>query len=126
MMEFKNDIAENVHVISQSNNMKDKIENYNVIMKEIVDKHAPIVTKQIKVVKKAPWFDAEYALLRRQRRKAERKFKRTGLQNDKNVYIDLRKQTTALALEKKKSFITKKNYVTLPSRNFKRTHSYNK
>ena len=77
-------------------------------MKEIVNKHAPIVTKQIKVVKSAPWFNVEYASLRKQRRKAEKKFRKSGRQTDKDEYINLRKQAIAVALENKKSFISKK------------------
>ena len=71
------------------------------MLTEIINKHALLKTKQIKVVPEAHWFDAEYVTLRKLRRKAEEKFKKTGLEVDKKLYITLRKQTTNVGLEKK-------------------------
>ena len=51
-----------------------------------MDSHAPLKTKQIKVVPNAPWFDCEYNALRILRRKAERKYKKTGLQVHKRIF----------------------------------------
>ena len=48
-----------------------------------------------------PWFDKEYKDLRRKRRAAEKKSRRTKSDEDKENYIKLRKQTTLLAHEKK-------------------------
>ena len=62
----------------------------------------------VKVVTRAPWFDTEYAALRKRRRKAEEKYKQTGSNEHKNVYNYLRKETTALASTKKKSYINEK------------------
>ena len=56
-----------------------KIDNYNYVLTEVVNKHAPIITKTIKVVPTAPWFDADYANLRKRRRKAEKKYRKSGL-----------------------------------------------
>ena len=59
------------------------------------------MTKKIKIVPSAPWFDAEYCELRKQRRRAEKKSKRTGNQADRDEFIRLRKETTKLAHQKK-------------------------
>ena len=56
--------------ISNANNMKQKVDVYNKVM-EIVDDHAPLKTKTIKIVEL--WFDKDYADLRRKRRLAEKK-----------------------------------------------------
>ena len=79
----------------------EEISRYNMVMKELLDKHAPLVTKTIKVVPMAPWFDEEYKQLRKKRRKAERKFKRSKLPADRERFIHLRKETTLLARKKK-------------------------
>ena len=68
----------------------------------------PEVTKQIKIVTSAPWFNSEYADLRKQRRKAEKKYKRTGDPNDRDAFHELRKKTTVLARETKEQFYIKK------------------
>ena len=64
---------------NQSNNIQERMTNYNSLLSEIVDRHAPIKTKQVKIVPNAPWFDLQYKSLRQRRRKAEKKFKITGL-----------------------------------------------
>ena len=69
-------------------------------MSSLVDSHAPVKTKTIKIPK-APWFDVEYKNLRKKRRKAEKKYRKSFSEQDKQVYIDLRKQTTDLAYSKK-------------------------
>ena len=80
------------------------VTNYNKVMLSIIDKHAPVRSKMVKVVPRAPWFDTEYATLRRHRRKAEKKYRRTGHEVDKQLFQDLRNQTTSLAMHKKQSY----------------------
>ena len=77
-------------------------------MKNVLDKHAPLKSKVIRIIPTVPWFDAEYASLRRQRRKAEKKFRRSKADIDKENYQAIRKQTTSLALEKKRLFMCEK------------------
>ena len=47
------------------------IDQYNISIQTLIDKHAPAKLKRIKNVSSCPWFDQEYLLLRRKRRKAE-------------------------------------------------------
>ena len=82
-----------------------KVQNYNDALQTAVEKHAPLKKKIIKIVPHSPWFDEEYAVLRKSRRKAEKIFRRTGLEKDKKTFVSLRRQTTALSRTKKKTFI---------------------
>ena len=77
------------------------ITSYNEVMGKIINEHAPVISKTIKIVPSAPWFDSEYVDLRKQRRRAEKVYKKTNLPADKKKYIDLRKETTELARAKK-------------------------
>ena len=102
--EFNRNVSEsfdNDFIISNNFDFKQSIDYYNTTMKNLLDKHAPEVTKIIKVVPSAPWFDGEYKDLRKLRRKAERKYRRTGLISDKNTFVSLRSETTLLASQKK-------------------------
>ena len=95
------------------NDLNDKsfgeiIMTYNDTMMDIIDEHAPIIKKRIKVVPEAPWFDGEYANKRKQRRRAEKVYRRTGLQADKNIYINLRKEALILAHQKKCDYYSRK------------------
>ena len=106
--QFRNDVSAGLASLQDNNDIKTKINCYNETMKNIVDNHAPQKRRTVKLVTRAPWFDAEYAALRKRRRKAEKKYKQTGSDEHKNVYNSLRKETTALASTKKKSYIDEK------------------
>ena len=77
-------------------------------MAKVVEVHCPQKTKKIKVVTYAPWFDLEYSELRKLRRKAEKKYKKTGLQIHKQEFVELRKKTTNLAFNKKREYYNNK------------------
>ena len=55
----------------------EKVDHYNSSLRDVLDKHAPVKTKEIRILPNAPWFDEEYAALRRQRRKAEKTYSKT-------------------------------------------------
>ena len=80
------------------------VSSYNNVLRNVLDTHAPVITKTIKDVPRAPWFDREYSDLRRKRRKAEKLYHKTKLMVHKLEFIRLRKLTTALALRKKIQF----------------------
>ena len=81
---------------------------YNTALTRVVDKHAPLMTKMITVVPDAPWFDVEYANLRKLRRKAEKKYRKSHLEADKKAYKCLRKQAVNMAFDKKKKLVSDK------------------
>ena len=105
---FCENIKTELSLLPKTMDMGEKVKNYTAVTLNIVNKHAPKQTKQITLNPHAPWFDAEYASLRRERRKAEKKFKRTGNLEDKAQYKLLTKQTTSLSQSKKKSYISDK------------------
>ena len=91
-----------------THNLCEKITIYNTALAEVVNKPAPIFSKTITVAPDAPWFDAEYSNLRKLRRKAENKFRKSHLDADKKVYQSLRKQAVNLAFDKKKQYVSTK------------------
>ena len=105
---FCSDITQGYAKLPCTTDMKEKISGYTDVMTNVMNKHAPVITKTIRLVPHAPWFDAEYASLRRQRRRAEKKFRKTGSEADEADYKHLHTQTSTLAQEKKKSYVTDK------------------
>ena len=87
---------------------KHNIESYNRTLENLVQKHAPIKSRNVKIVAESPWFDCEYESLRKRRRKAEKEYRKSGLEIHKQNYINLRKQTTKLASKKKKDYYSSK------------------
>ena len=108
MIEFSKDVNGRLNSLPPTLDLTVKMNNYNNALVEVVNKHAPVVTKTINVVPNAPWFDKEYANLRKLRRKAEKKFRRSGLDTDKKVYLALRKEAINTSFDKKKKLVTKK------------------
>ena len=106
--EFRNQISSAFNSQINFSSVNDIVNWYNHSCLKVVDSHAPLLQKMIKVKQNAPWFDGEYAALRRQRRKAERKFRRTGNNIYKEEIVKLKKAALELSLQKKKMFISKK------------------
>ena len=86
----------------------EKISFYNKTLRQLVDKYAPLEKKRIVIKPKSPWFDSEYQNLRRKRRLAEKKYRRTQSEKDKADFIKPRKDTTSLAFKKKKKYYSNK------------------
>ena len=105
---FTKDINDKLLALPLTNDLSERITNYNTALAEVVNKHAPILSKTITVVPDTPWFDAEYSNLRKLRRKAEKKFRKSHLDADKKVYQSLRKQAVNLAFDKKKQYVSTK------------------
>ena len=99
MERFMKEVKEKIYVTETA--FGDNMRRYNKVISELVEKEAPLQTLSIKAVPSAPWFDREYKELRKERRKAEKKARKTKSPEDKEKYIKLRKQTTSLAHDKK-------------------------
>ena len=76
---------------------------FNNSLADLLDEHAPLKKKVIKDVPGSSWFNLEYILLRRQRRKAEKVAAKSGLSVHRDIFVQLRKETTLLAKSLKKA-----------------------
>ena len=72
---------------SMKGDFGERVSIYNNIVKEMVEKHSPLQSKMIKIVPNSPWFDTEYKDLRKRRRKAEKKYKRTKHPAEKEIFV---------------------------------------
>ena len=100
---FEQDINEALNDLPLSD-FCSTIDAYHSSLHQIIDTHAPLISKDIRIKPNSPWFDAEYSALRRLRRKAEKRFRKTHLEVDRNDFVRLRKLTTVSANEKKRAF----------------------
>ena len=93
--------------VSSSLSFEKVITQFNQSCQDLVDLHAPLVSRKISTVESAPWFDKEYRELRKIRRKAENKMKKPDSQlDDKIAYKDACAKCTAVANIKKKEYFT--------------------
>ena len=84
------------------------ISSYNDVLKSALEKFAPLKEKTIKDVPNASWFDEDYRDLRKLRRNAEKLWRRTKLTVHRLEFVRLRKCTTNLAHNKKRTQIRSK------------------
>ena len=107
MEQFRTDLStslSNLQKNGSTTSFSKMIEQYNNECLYLMDSHAPLLHKQIKDRPSAPWFDGEYKALRVKRRKAERRYKKSGLQEDKAYYAEIRESCNVLCAAKKKQF----------------------
>jgi hypothetical protein len=83
-------------------------ENFSKISHEILDQHAPVITKSIVHREIVPWQDSEYRNERALRRNLERKWRKTGNQDgpERRAYIAQRSKCANLASLKHSQYLS--------------------
>ena len=84
--------------------LSDLVTCYNSTLASSLDRHAPLITKTIPARPLVPWFNDDIKEARKQRRKAERRWRRTGLEADLRVYKATKNNTNSLMNEARKVF----------------------
>ena len=65
----------------------DLVEYYNCRLLKAIDEHAPVKTRLVNQRPAAPWYTIDIKLAKQERRRAERKWKKSQLTIDKQIYI---------------------------------------
>ncbi|PFX21499.1 Leucine-rich repeats and immunoglobulin-like domains protein 2 [Stylophora pistillata] len=84
--------------------LNDLVHCYNTTLASALDRHAPLVTRSIPVRPLVPWFNNDIKVVKKERRKAERIWRRTSLLSDLRSYKDLRNKTNNLMTEARRTF----------------------
>ena len=66
------------------------IKSYNDKLNTILDKHAPLKSKEITVRADTPWYNSDLKREKQLRRTYERKYKKSKLEVDRQIYRDQR------------------------------------
>eukprot|EP00794_Sanderia_malayensis_P002629 gene2629-3043_t len=106
--EFNEELKEIIRGIHIGTSLQNVVDTYNYGLNSLVEKHAPVKEKVMKINKNAPWFDAEYKQLRAKKRKAEKQFRKSKANEDKEKYKQLRLECSKIAKMKKKEFYVNK------------------
>ena len=81
------------------------VEDYTTtLLSQVLDGHAPLKTKTVQARPKVPWYTSEIAEAKRRRRKAERKWRRTRLQEDLLAFKKLKNHVTYISTRAKRAF----------------------
>nr|KAG5713463.1 hypothetical protein BaRGS_025011 [Batillaria attramentaria] len=80
------------------------VDSYNYGLREILDRHAPSVTRRVRDRASAPWLSAEVMEARRRRRRAERLWRKTHLTVHRQIFTQQRAAAKSCLLAAKTQF----------------------
>ncbi len=90
----------------ESFDLNELVDCYNKTLSSILDQYAPLKTKTVTKRPIVPWFNEQVKAAKRQRRKAEKKWRRTNLNSDLADYKVQKNQTTFVMNCARKAFYT--------------------
>ena len=70
------------YFITSTEDLNKLVADYNSTLSNLLNHHAPLKSKTVRKRPSVPWYTAEIGAAKRLRRKAERKWRRTGLHDD--------------------------------------------
>ena len=104
---FKTDISQSNLCMNDSwSNLDDLMECYNDTLVSIFDEHAPIRKKITVGKRKLPWFSANVKHLKTERRKLERKMRKSKQNIDRAAYRKICNKYSALLKEARRKYYT--------------------
>ena len=84
--------------------MNKLVADYKSTLSKLLNHHAPLNSKTIRKRPSVPWYTAEIGAAKRFRRKAERKWRRTGLREEFIAFKSQKNLTTYLINAARKTF----------------------
>ena len=106
--EFKDDILNSSLYSSPCDDINKLVEQYNNVLSDIIDKHAPLITKTITQHENSPWFHDEIRDAKQERRKAERLLRSSKLQVHHDMFKIAHKKVTKLCSDAKANYFCDK------------------
>ncbi len=85
---FKEDVAQKIQSIDLEQDIGQLVHDYNCILKETLDEHAPLQTKEITVRERTPWTNEDLRPWKTERRRLERKWRKNRLHVDRQTYSE--------------------------------------
>ena len=67
--------------------LEDLVDVYNDGLRQVLDRHAPSVTRRVRDRPSAPWMSEKVRTARRQRRRAERRWRKTRLTVHREIFV---------------------------------------
>ena len=105
---MKNDLQDLFKSCFEEDNLDTLVVSYESGLKGIMDKHAPVQTKNVTVRPLLSWYDPSLKDLKRSLRKAEQKWHRKQSQEDLRVFKTLRSKFNNKVRDLKSSYVRSK------------------
>jgi hypothetical protein len=104
LTQFNLDVANSPLLSSSESSLAPLCDQYDTIISAIVDSHAPVHKKLISPRPAAPWYTGDIDVEKTKRRNLERRWRRSGLHIDRQMYLE------QCQLVKSLIYSTKMNY----------------
>jgi len=102
--DFQVDLAAEFVTSIQCDNVNDLVDLYDMAVKAIVNKHAPVSSSVRSSRSVYPWYNGDIHHARRLRRRLERRWRKSRLDVDRQQYIDQRTITNEMIDSAKQSY----------------------
>ena len=107
MHDFRTDVHNLLRSATQSNST-DPLGVYNICLRQLLDRHAPLVTRTVTDRTSAPWMTLEIKQAKVQRRLAERTWRESGLAVHREIYVKQRNLVSKMISKAKKFYLCHK------------------
>ena len=107
MHDFRMDVHNLLGSATQSDST-DPLGVYNTCLRQLLDRHAPLVTRTVTDCTSAPWMTLEIKQAKVQRRLAERKWRGSGLAVHREIYVKQGKLVSNMISKAKKDYLCDK------------------
>ena len=108
MEKLNEDIQNSILVKDPPQELEDLIKCYNSTLTDILEKHAPLKEKVIRLQPLAPWYNNEIQKAKRERRKWERKYKKSRDNADAQILKQKHKAVQDMCDKAKKEYYNTK------------------
>ena len=98
------DLATSELCQNPSDDLQELVSSYNNTLMAALDHHAPLITRTIVQRPRVPWFSQEIREAKRQRRKAEKRWRKSRLESDLAAFKAKRNLTTRLMNKARREF----------------------
>ena len=106
IQDFQSDLAKSNLCTNHTNSLDELVSCYDETLKATLDKHAPLLTKTVVVRPRVPWFNEEIREAKRERRGAEKKWRKTKNAVDLTIFKVKRNAVVSLMNKARKEFYT--------------------
>ena len=106
--ELCKDIQNSALYNKPAENISEAFRQYNETLEKIYEKHAPLKSKVVTIRPNVLWYNETIRQAKRERKRAERKWRKTKLVVDRQIYLEKKKAVNKLCDQAKKKFYAQK------------------
>ena len=105
---FNDDIKKSQLILNPFKNVDDLVSQYNRVLNQLLDQHVPTTTRILTVRPHTPWYSTALHLVKRKKRILERRWIKSRLEGDRQVFRDCCNHYYSLLEKAKVDHFTKK------------------